>query len=126
MAKQELIKNWANGNEFDILVTTSALSAGLHYASVYLILHIDAPSGLVDYAQETGQGVRDGQPTECIVLLAPRWKIWWESNYRNNFLFLDCQHIEDYLPASRYLQASLSTYLDAKSSLSFGVICTTF
>lgn len=34
--------------------------------------------------------------------------------------------MEDYLQASRCLQAFLSTYLDAKSSLSFGVVCTVF
>lgn len=70
-AREELIKDWARGDKSDMLVTTSALSAGLDYASVYLVLHIDAPSGLVDYAQETDRGGRDGQLTECIVLLGP-------------------------------------------------------
>ena len=53
--KEELLKDWTRGEKSVILVATSALSAGLDYASVYLVLHLDAPSGLVDYAQETGR-----------------------------------------------------------------------
>ncbi len=101
MIKQELINDWAIGNKSNMLVITSALSAGLDYASVYLILHIDAPSGLVDYAQETGQRGRDRQPTEFIILFALRWKVLWDSNYRSNFLLLDRQHMEQYLQAGR-------------------------
>lgn len=60
MAKQELIKNWANGNKSDILVITSTLSACLDYMSVYLILYIDTPSSFADYVQETGRRGCDG------------------------------------------------------------------
>lgn len=123
LAREEMIKKWAQGNEYNILVATSALSAGLDYASVYLVLHIDAPSGMIDYAQETGRGGRDGKPTECIVLLAPKWKVLWESNYCSNFLLTDRQYMEKYLQADHCLRASLSLYLDDETSKSFGVTC---
>lgn len=37
-----------------MLVTTSTLSASLNYTSIYLVFHINAPFGFVDYAQEMG------------------------------------------------------------------------
>lgn len=56
-----------------MLITTSTLSAGLDYASVYLVLLIDTLSGLVDYTQKTGQKGCDGQLTEYIIFLALSW-----------------------------------------------------
>lgn len=78
---------------------------------------------MIDYAQETGREGRDGKPTECIVLLAPKWKVSWESNYCSNFLFTNRQYIKKYLQADYCLQALLSLYLDDETSKSFGVIC---
>jgi ATP-dependent DNA helicase RecQ len=54
-----------------MVVSASALSADVDYTSVRLILHLDAPTGLLDYAQETGRASRDGTPANCLILLLP-------------------------------------------------------
>lgn len=82
---------------------------------LFIWLFILVPFGLIDYAQETSQRGCDGQPIECIVLLASSWKILWEFHYRSNFLLLDHQYMEEYLQAGCYLQTSLSIYLDDES-----------
>jgi superfamily II DNA helicase RecQ len=54
-----------------MVVATSALRAGMDYASVSLILHLDAPTGLLDYAQETDHAGRAGAPADCLILPPP-------------------------------------------------------
>jgi hypothetical protein len=55
-------------------VATSALSAGFDYAHVRLVIHVDEPSSLIDFAQESGRAGRDGKEAYSLVLLARRWK----------------------------------------------------
>ncbi len=62
LRRDQVITAWSQGVDSPILVATAALSAGLDYPSICLILHVDAPGGLVDYAQETGRAGRDGLP----------------------------------------------------------------
>lgn len=121
--KEELLKDWSRGEKSVLLVTTFALSAGLDYASVYLVFHLDAPSDMVDYAQETGRGGRDGKLAECIIIIAPRWTTSWESSYCSDFLLLDRQHMEQYLQTKSCLRASLSAYLDDENDKNFAVTC---
>lgn len=61
------------------MVATTALGAGVDYASVRYILHVGAPTGMLDYAQETGRARRDGLQAECITLLAYGWVVEWNA-----------------------------------------------
>ena len=44
-----MVTAWCQGRDSPYLVATSALGAGLDYPSVRRVVHVDAPSGLVDY-----------------------------------------------------------------------------
>jgi superfamily II DNA helicase RecQ len=59
--------DWINGQQH-IIVCTSAFGAGVDYSAASLILHQGLSNSLVDYAQETGRGGRDGGVCDCITI----------------------------------------------------------
>jgi hypothetical protein len=72
--KEELLRTWLHSSDQPYIVATSALSAGFDYAHVRLVIHVDEPSSLIDFAQESGRAGRDGKEAYSLVLLARRWK----------------------------------------------------
>jgi superfamily II DNA helicase RecQ len=50
----------------------SALSAGFDYTHVRLIMHINEPDSLIDFAQESRRAGQDGKEAYSIVLLPPQ------------------------------------------------------
>lgn len=72
--KEERLKTWLLSSDQPYIVATSALSAGFDYAHVRLVIHIDEPSSLVDFAQESGRAGRDGKEAYSVVLLSDTWK----------------------------------------------------
>ncbi|KAH7327565.1 hypothetical protein BKA65DRAFT_555115 [Rhexocercosporidium sp. MPI-PUGE-AT-0058] len=48
--KEELLRMWLASSDQPYIVATSALSAGFDYTYVRLIVHVDEPSSLVDFA----------------------------------------------------------------------------
>jgi hypothetical protein len=57
-----------------VLVATSALSLGIDYGHVRLVVHIDPPGDLVAFAQESGRAGRDGSTAKSVVLVTGRWQ----------------------------------------------------
>jgi superfamily II DNA helicase RecQ len=55
-------------------VATSALSAGFDYAYVRLVIYVDEPLSLIDFAQESGRAGRDRKEAYSLVLLVRLWK----------------------------------------------------
>ena len=72
--KEELLRMWLASSDQPYIVATSALSAGFDYAHVRLVVHVNEPSSLVDFAQESGRAGRDGKEAYSLVLLSPTWK----------------------------------------------------
>lgn len=48
--KEELLRAWLASSDQPYLVATSALGAGFDYAHVRMVVHVDEPSSLVDFA----------------------------------------------------------------------------
>ena len=71
--KEELLRTWLATPEQPYIVATLALSAGFDYTHVRLVMHINEPDSLVDFAQESGRAGRDGKEAYSVVLLPPRW-----------------------------------------------------
>jgi len=119
--REENLSAWRLGTKSPMIVATTALGAGMDYASVRCVLHIDAPAGMVDYAQETGRAGRDGARAECIVLLPPRWEVTWARGFQTDFLVEDCRQMTQYLQSSatQCLRQQITSYLDGGQ----GVLC---
>ena len=48
-----------------------ALSIGFDYTHVRLVIHINEPDSLVDFAQESGRAGRDRKEAYSVILLPP-------------------------------------------------------
>jgi superfamily II DNA helicase RecQ len=93
-------------------VATLALSAGFDYAHVWLVMHINEPDSLVDFAQESGRAGRDGKEAYSVVLLPPRWVSQVASAIEAKKGVL-----HHYLQGQECRRTCLSTYLDLESQL---------
>ncbi|KAL0562658.1 hypothetical protein V5O48_019425, partial [Marasmius crinis-equi] len=65
-------KRWREGREVTDrwMACTQAFGQGVDYGRVRAVIHVD-PRDIVNYAQETGRGGRDGKPALCIAF-------WWK------------------------------------------------
>ncbi|CCG85037.1 protein of unknown function, partial [Taphrina deformans PYCC 5710] len=67
--KAHAINAWKAGLRGPFIVGTSGLGTGLDYASVRLVVHVEEPYSLIDFAQESGRAGRDGQKAESLIVL---------------------------------------------------------
>ena len=119
-----MVTAWGQAAGSPCLVATSALGAGLDYPSVRRVVHVDAPSGLVDYGQETGRAGRDGLHASCVTLLPPKWSVDWGRRYRTDFLQEDCAQMDAWLRWGGCLRQKLTAYLDGSlEGGRYGVTC---
>jgi superfamily II DNA helicase RecQ len=71
--KAEIIQHWLTSN-VPFLVATTALGAGFDYPYIRMVLHVDEPTSLIDFAQASGRAGRDGQLAFATVLLLHSWR----------------------------------------------------
>lgn len=64
---EDIYKRWYNGNK-QVLVATSALSAGVDCAWVYLVIHLGTPRDMINYVQEVSRAGRDKTVSKCILM----------------------------------------------------------
>jgi superfamily II DNA helicase RecQ len=50
------------------IMTTSALTEGIHFHDIDTVIRIGLPASLISYNQETGRGGRDGRECEAILI----------------------------------------------------------
>ena len=111
----------SEGRSSLFIVATSSLSAGLHYSSVRLILHVNAPDGLLNCRQETaraGQDERDGLSAVCLTLLTDNWTVNWDIKFKSDLLHDDTQRMTQFLQSRSCLRQCLtSSYLDGDAEV---------
>jgi superfamily II DNA or RNA helicase len=71
--KAQVLERWRAGAP-PFLVATSAFGMGVDHPAVRWVVHVGAPSNLVDFVQEVGRVSRDGAGGQSIVLLPPQWR----------------------------------------------------
>ncbi|KAH7340717.1 P-loop containing nucleoside triphosphate hydrolase protein [Rhizoctonia solani] len=72
LAGREIFQKWQqNDPNVRILVSTNALSSGVHKSDIRFVVHTSFPTAGIDgYMQETGRAGRDGNPATCVLLYA--------------------------------------------------------
>jgi superfamily II DNA or RNA helicase len=106
--KEELLGTWLAGLDQPYIVATSALSAGFDYAHVRLVMHINEPESLVDFAQESGRAGRDGKEAYSAVLLPSGW----QSQVGSSTAGVEKKVLHRYLQGHACRRTCLSAYLD--------------
>ena len=104
--KKQEMDSWTTTSKA-IMISTTGFATGTDHPHVRLVLHLSGAFSLVNYAQETGRGGRDGQRAEALVIehpysrqLAPDWE---EDKIGGNFWSLvdttEClrQHLHHFL-----------------------------
>ena len=108
--KEAVLRTWLASPDQPYIVATSALSAGFDYAHVRLVIHVNEPSSLVDFAQESGRAGRDGKEAYSLVLLSPSWKPQADAVGAS----VGRIALQRYLLGQECRRACLSEYLDSK------------
>ncbi len=67
VSKEETIMVWMENGGF--CAATGALGTGVDFPGIVYIVHIGIPYGMIDFAQETGRGGRNGEGVDSIILL---------------------------------------------------------
>ena len=66
-AREQMFHAWKN-NQIGDIIATSAMGQGGDCQDVYLIVHVDTPTGLGSCLQECNRGGRDGHVCVCYIL----------------------------------------------------------
>lgn len=102
------------------IVTTSSLGLGIDLPNIRVIIHLDYPFRLFDYAQETGRAGRDGKPSQALTLLAdlaPSLPSFGRKASSDDLY--EKQTIEEFIRTKDCRRLVLNGYLDGKT----GQIC---
>ena len=67
--RRNALESWLSGAS-SVIVATVACGMGIDHARTRLVIHAGMPSSMERYAQEIGQGGRDGALCQCVALVA--------------------------------------------------------
>ena len=65
--REERIADWAESG--GLIVATSALGTGVDFPGITLVLHVDIPWGMIDFAQESGRAGRQGEDVDSVIVM---------------------------------------------------------
>jgi len=64
--RAQTFKDWVEGKDKSV-VASSLLGCGIHVPGVTAVFHLETPWSVLDFAQESGRGGRDGKPSMSFV-----------------------------------------------------------
>jgi superfamily II DNA or RNA helicase len=64
--KEERIEHWLKYG--GLIVATSALGTGVDFPGITLVLHVDVPWSMIDFAQESGRAGRQGEDADSVIV----------------------------------------------------------
>jgi superfamily II DNA helicase RecQ len=99
--RQRMFQDWLSG-KIKVMAATKAFGTGIDFPKIRLLIHKGQSSSLLEYAQETGRGGRDGRLARCITM--------YNEQYCNGIVKLqksqeskeEAQRMKDFLKVQRY------------------------
>jgi superfamily II DNA or RNA helicase len=65
--REERIADWVERG--GLIVATSALGTGVDFPGITLVLHVDIPWDMIDFAQESGRAGRQGEDVDSVIVM---------------------------------------------------------
>jgi superfamily II DNA helicase RecQ len=112
--RAERLQEWVERG--GLIVATSALGTGVDFPGIVYILHVGMPWSMIDYAQESGRGGRNGEIVDAVVLVE-HGEV--ERTMQQKSGDIDVQAMGLFIIGSGCRRQLMSRYLDA-----VGVSCT--
>lgn len=70
-AQRDAIQRLFMNGSVQVLTATTAFGMGVDIPDIRTMIHLDPPSDVIDYIQQTGRAGRDGQISHCLMLIEP-------------------------------------------------------
>jgi superfamily II DNA helicase RecQ len=107
--KKAIITHWLNTPTQPAIAATSALGPGFDHPSIRWVIHVNAPSLMSDFSQESGRAGRDGAKACSIVMISQTWKPQLDTQ-----LAPDEEAMQLYLTQQHCSRGVLSQFLDTE------------
>ncbi|KAI1607822.1 P-loop containing nucleoside triphosphate hydrolase protein [Exophiala viscosa] len=120
--KEQVTARWRDGVH-RVIVATSAFGAGVDYAYVRVVVHLDMPRDAINFSQEVGRAGRDGYGGHSLVLLPSRYTpVSDETWERQRFSIPVSERVmQRYVGENRCLWATLSRFVDGPDQMQYCV-----
>lgn len=117
--KQAATRTWRDGAS-KVMVATSAFGMGVDFPSVRHVIHVGAPTDLINFAQEVGRLSRDGAGGFSRVVMPQHWQPSSLPHLVDQRRTVASEvAMQVYLGANRCLSAVLSRFLDGISAMQY-------
>ena len=110
--KEEATEGWLRNGSF--ITATRALGTGMDFPGIVYIVHIGVLYRLIDFAQESSQGRRNGEAVDSIILLDDRECQKLEKT-DTAAMTTDEFFIQQFIQSKECRQLALGLYLDGKA-----------
>jgi superfamily II DNA helicase RecQ len=110
--KYEWLARWKRGEE-KVMVTTSALGAGLDVSGVMHVFHVERPYGCIQFVQESGRAGRGGERVKSTMILE-EGEIQRLARMDGQFFSMDNRALRKFIITGGCRRRPLSRYVDGE------------